>query len=229
MVDDDDGGDGTSEPMPSPPQASLHVAAAAGGLRWGRVGSGDPRRCSFCGRRDQSVGHLVRSRTASICDRCVVEIGVLLSGADTGQRSMRFKPALSGPADRAAAERDIEAAYEQVFDDDAPPDRRASAIEDGANLVESILEAERRAPVRGDIDVFVDYIRFIDENEAEVRFTLTLGGAGLPQLNETGFAELTDNRWRMARSTWCSLAGRVGVQCPPPPSAGSGGDPVDSS
>jgi hypothetical protein len=77
--------------------------------------------------------------------------------------------------------------------------------------------------------VFVDYIRFIDEDEAEVRFTLTLGGAGVPQLNETGFAVLTDDGWRMARATWCGLAGRIGVECPPPPSASSSSDPEDAA
>jgi hypothetical protein len=224
MAHDNDPADRDDIEKAQAPQAashlvSMHVAAAAGGLRRGPLGSGELRRCSFCGRRDRSVGHLVRSRAAIICDLCANQIVALLADTATDQRNIRFKPLLSAPADRVAAERDIEAAYERLFDGTAPPEQRASAIEDGENLAESILETGRRAPAQGGVDVFIDYIRFIAEDEAEVRFTLTLDGPGIPQLNETGFAVLTDTGWRVARATWCGLASRVGVHCPPPPPA----------
>jgi hypothetical protein len=47
-------------------------------------GGGDPLRCSFCGRRDVDVGHLVRARGVYICDGCV---------AQARRRSLRHRPA----------------------------------------------------------------------------------------------------------------------------------------
>jgi len=210
------------EAHPSQPMMIPVPFGGRGPHRFGPFAYREPRRCSFCGRRARSVGHLVRSRTAVICDACIRQISELLGRTDTHQREVRFKPVVPVPANRTEAERDIEAAYERVFDSDAGPEDRGAAIEDGDNLVASIVEAGRRTPGRRGVEVFVDYIRFIADDEAEVRFTLALGtpgAVGPMQLDETGFAVLTDNGWKVARATWCGLVTRVGIECPPPGSA----------
>ena len=129
---------------------------------------------------------------------------------------IKFKPRLSLPPDRAAAEQQIEAAYDLVFDGTATPERRAAAIEDGENLASSVRESSHRTPGSADMDVFVDYTRFLTEDEAEVHFTLVFAtGVPVPQWQDVGYAVLTSDGWKVARATWCALVARVGVLCPP--------------
>jgi hypothetical protein len=180
------------------------------------VGQQQPRRCSFCGRRERSVDHLVQTRAASICDRCAAQLAELLQAAPAQPRVLKFKPHLSLPPDRAAAEQEIEAAYDLVFDGTAAPERRAAAIEDGENLASSVRESSQRTPGSADMDIFVDYTRFLTEDEAEVHFTLVFPtGSPVPQWQDVGYAVLTSDGWKVARATWCALVARVGVHCPP--------------
>lgn len=178
-------------------------------------GTGGRRRCSFCGRRDDAVGHLVRSRSALICDRCVALAQEAIAAAPPGQKSLRIRPVPEQLADRDAYEGAVERAFETVFNAEIPVPERCGGIEGGANLVSVMQEvADRYAPAR-DLDVTVDYVRFLSENEAEVHFVLWLSGFGQSGLAQTGHAVRIGEEWKVARDTWCALVNKVGVECPP--------------
>lgn len=177
------------------------------------------RRCSFCGRRDEAVDHLVRARGgAYICDRCVAQAQEAIASAPPDERLLRFRPTPGRVTDRDAAEEAVERAFETVFSAERSVAERCGAIERGANLAASMQEvADRYGPAR-DLDVVVDYVRFLSEDEAEVHFVLLLPQFGPSGLARTGHAVRVDEEWKVSRDTWCELVSMVGVQCPPPES-----------
>lgn len=178
------------------------------------AGGAGPRRCSFCGLREDSVEHLVHARGAHICGRCVALAEEAIEGAPAGQRRLRIRPRPDLPENRDAAEEAIEQAFETVFGLEPPSDDPRDAIEGGSNLGPAMQQVSERFP-RRELDVSVEYVRFLGEAEAEVHFVLLLpGGGGMP---ETGHAVLTEGTWKVARTTWCGLVRRIGVECPPPP------------
>ena len=180
-------------------------------------GSEGRTRCSFCGRREEAVDHLVRARGgAYICDRCVAQAREAIASAEPNQRLLRFRPAPGGVIDRDRAEEAVEEAFETVFSAERSVAERCAAIERGANLTSSMQEvSDRYGPAR-DLDVAVDYVRFLSEDEAEVHFVLLLSQFGPSGLARTGHAVRVGDEWKVARDTWCGLVSMVGVQCPPP-------------
>jgi hypothetical protein len=77
--------------------------------------AGGPLRCSFCGRRDAAVEHLVRARGVFICDRCVAQAHEAVASAPPDQQLLRIRPTPSHIVDRDAAEAAIEQAFDTVF------------------------------------------------------------------------------------------------------------------
>jgi hypothetical protein len=149
-----------------------------------------------------------------ICDRCVALAQEAIASAPPGQRSLRIRPVSEQLVDRDAAELAVERAFETVFNAEIPVAERCGGIEGGANLVSVMQEvADRYAPAR-DMDISVDYVRFLSESEAEVHFVLLLSRFG--PLTQTGHAVRIGDEWKVSRDTWCALVGMVGVQCPPP-------------
>ena len=184
-------------------------------LSSGSFGTDGPRRCSFCGRREDSVAHLVRARSTHICDRCVALASEAISAAPSDRRLVRIRPARAQVADRDAVELAIEMAFETLFDQDLSPDARCAAIERGGNLVGTLIEVDQRYPASS-VDVTVDSIRLLSEDEAEVHFAVLLARFGPTGLQRAGHAVRTGDGWKVARDTWCSLVGLAGVTCPPP-------------
>ena len=177
-------------------------------------GGGGSRRCSFCGRREEAVQHLVRVRTTYICERCVAQAQEAIASAAPGERVLRVRPAPAEVADRNGAELAIERAFEAVFSSGSAPAERVRWIEGGGNLAASMEQVAGRSPAR-DVDVSVEFVRFVSEDEAEVQFTLLLSSLGTP-MPQTGHAVLVDGEWKVSRETWCRLVRMVGVECPPP-------------
>jgi hypothetical protein len=176
---------------------------------------GEPLRCSFCGRRDAAVEHLVRARGASICDRCVAQAHEVVASASPGQKLLRIRPA-PGPADRDAAEAAVERAFETVFNPQTSIEEHCRSIENGDNLGSTMEQVRQRyAPYRT-MDVSVDYIRFLGEDEAEVQFTLFVSGFAPSGMHHTGHAVRIGGEWKVSRATWCGLVRMVGIECPPP-------------
>jgi hypothetical protein len=191
------------------------VAGSVSGMAWAQlIEGGGPRRCSFCGRREDAVEHLVQARGVYICDGCVALAQEAIARAPGDRRRLRIRPRLALPENRDAAEEAIERAFETAFVGDAPTSERCDAIEGGANLGPTIEQANARFP-RRELDFSVEYIRFLEETEAEVHMVFIWPGDG--RYPETGHAMLAGGTWKVARTTWCGLVRRIGVQCPPPP------------
>jgi hypothetical protein len=174
------------------------------------------RRCSFCGRREEAVKHLIRARGAYICDRCVAQAHEAVASAAPDQKLLRIRPVVGYIADRDAAEVAVEQAFQTVFGGGKSDEDVCQAIEQGDNLGPAIEEARQRNPGTRVLDMSVDYVRFLCEDEAEVQFTLWLsqfGSSGLPQ---TGHAVKVGDDWKVSRDTWCGLVRMSGVECPPP-------------
>jgi hypothetical protein len=179
-------------------------------------GGAGPLRCSFCGRRDDAVGHLVRARNVYICDRCVAQAHGAIGAATADQKLLRIRPAPVRIDDREAAEVAIEDAFEAVFSGERSIEERCRAIDRGDNLGPTMEETRQRSPYRT-LDVSVDSVRFVSEDEAEVQFTLWLSQFGPQGLNQTGHAVRSGDEWKVSRDTWCGLVRMIGVECPPPP------------
>jgi hypothetical protein len=187
------------------------------GFRQGWGFGGGSRRCSFCGRREESVTHLVRAREAYICDACIALAHEAASAAPDDERLVRIRPRPTLPSDRDAAEDEIVRAFYTVYGGEASDEERCASIEGGSNLGPTLREAEQRRPWPARIDISIDSVRFIAENEAEVHFVLLLPQGPMMRVPYTGHAILVDGAWKVARSTYCDLVSRIGVQCPPPP------------
>jgi hypothetical protein len=181
-------------------------------------GGGAPsrKRCSFCGRRDAAVQHLVRARGGTyICDRCVTQAHEAIATAAPSEKMLRIRPTPAQVHDRDSAELAVEQAYETLFNHDLAIPDRCAAIAGGANLTTAMQQVNERYPAR-DVDVSVDFVRFLSEDEAEVHFVLHLAQFGPAGMARTGHAVLVGQEWKVSRDTWCDLIGMTGVECPPP-------------
>lgn len=181
----------------------------------GYGGAPSRKRCSFCGRRDEAVEHLVRARGGTyICDRCVTQAHEAIASAAPGEKMLRIRPTPARVADRDSAELAIEQAYETLFDQDLAIPERCAAIAGGANLISAMQQVNDRYPAR-DVDVSVDYVRFLSEDEAEVHFVVHLSQFGPSGMARVGHAVLVAGEWKVSRDTWCDLVRMAGVECPP--------------
>jgi hypothetical protein len=191
-----------------------------GPMMLGSLGGQDAlRRCSFCDRREDSVARLVTARGSYICDQCVQLAATMIDGAAATTKVVRIKAPRVSPANRTEVEEAIERAYEIVLVSDLSDPERAAAIESGANLLPTMREVQSRFPIRGQLDITIEYIRFVDEREAEVGFTLLFPGPrpvpGM-QVPTKGYAVEQDGTWKVARATYAELIGRLGIRVPPP-------------
>lgn len=179
--------------------------------------SGDnQKRCGFCGRRVEAVTHLVRARGGVyICERCVTQAQETLAQAAPTDKVVRFRPPSGRVGDHDLAEEAVELAFETMFEASIPVAQRCDAIEDGANLHRTMKELQERYAPSQDVEVAVDSVRFVGDDEAEVRFTILLPQFGRGGMQRVGYAVRVDGAWKVARHTWCELVGMVGVHCPP--------------
>jgi hypothetical protein len=96
------------------------------------------------------------------------------------------------------------------------------AVEGGEHLGACLAEASKRAPASpgtANTSTFtVDRLRFLNDHEAMVSYTLTVtGGFNATLAGRPGRAVLVDGQWKVARQTFCELMATAGVTCPPPP------------
>jgi hypothetical protein len=186
-------------------------------MAFGGGGGEARRRCSFCGRRDEAVEHLVRARGVFICDRCVAQAHDAVTSAPPDQKLLRIRPPAGRIVDRDAAEVAVEQAFETVYGGpETPVEERCRAIEHGENLGPAMEEARRRNPGTQILDVAVNYVRFLSEDEAEVQFTLWVSTFGASGLQQTGHAVKVGEDWKVSRDTTCGFLRMAGVECPPP-------------
>ena len=135
--------------------------------------------------------------------------------------AQRF-PKLTGraPADEDAARAEVTAAYVAAYGGGGERAGLAS-VQDGATLADVARVASERFPqYAGKIRPDVEEVRFIDRDEAAVRFgidvldddgtTSPLGVAGV------GRAVLRSGHWLVSRSTFCSILAAGATYCPIP-------------
>lgn len=174
------------------------------------------RRCSFCSRREAAVNRLVQARGVYICDRCVTLAATAIEDAGSADRVVRIRPRTRLNIDRDEAEEAIELAYETVFSGSGTDRDRSAAIESGEDLLPVMAEVQQRFPTRDQIDVALNAVRFLDDKEAEVSFSLILPGQGHPGMPmPQGYAVVQGGTWKVARETYAATVGRIGVQVPP--------------
>ena len=197
-------------------RATLMRAATGSFAPFGLPGLGSTtRRCSFCGRREAKVGTLVQARGVYICERCVDLAATAIGQAGTTERVVRIRPRTRLDIDRDDAEEAIERAYETVFGGLGTDRERAALIESGDDLLPTMMEVQQRLGGRTQIDVAVNGIRFLDDTEAEVGFSLILPGQGHPGMTmPQGYAVLQRDVWKVARETYAASVGRIGIQIP---------------
>jgi hypothetical protein len=123
------------------------------------------------------------------------------------------------PDDEDAARLAIKEAFTDMLTSD--DDGNLPAVAGGEGLGACLGEAARRhgipegAPGEG-ATVTADFVRFVNDHEARVSFTVAVG----PPRNMTlggriGRAFLQDGIWMVARETFCEFMQMAGVQCPP--------------
>ena len=159
----------------------------------------------------------MRSRDAYICDACVDLAAKAIAASPPDAKSLRIRRPAPARSDRGAAEDEIERVFETAIGGDTPDDERMELIEGGSNLGPTLELIRRRLPPDQRADSYVEYVRVLSEDEAEVHFVLVYpGGISAPRFPFTGHAVLIDGQWKIARETWCRLIGSIGIPCPPP-------------
>jgi ClpX C4-type zinc finger len=209
--------DESADPDPFSGLPSDRVQLQTAGA-WQPFGAGGSRRCSFCGRREDSVQHLVRSRDAYICDECVDRAAEAIAAAPPDLKSLRIRRPSPTRSDRGAAEEEIERVFETAIGGETSDDERMDLIEGGSNLGPTLELIRQRLPRDQRADTYVESVRMLSEDEAEVHFVLVYpGGPTAPRFPFGGHAVLSEDRWKVSRDTWCRLIGTIGIPCPPPP------------
>jgi hypothetical protein len=118
------------------------------------------------------------------------------------------------PADSAAAEAAVVDAFRRAYSGVGADSDGLAYVEDGDALREVAQIASDRYPqYSGRLTADVEEVRFVDEEEAAVRFSLTVPDAG-PIVSGVGTAVLHDDRWLVARETFCVVLAVGGVYCP---------------
>ena len=159
----------------------------------------------------------MRGRSAWICDECLARASALVAEAgQEGPKQLRLRARFLPPAQTEDAEVAVERAFETVFGGDATVEERLARIEDSGLLqpaVEQLMAVGQRA---GEPDIWVDAVRFISKDEAEVHWSPTLVGGGRMPMH--GFAVLDDGVWKVSRVHFHQMASMAGVAVPLPES-----------
>ncbi|MFD9906241.1 hypothetical protein [Streptomyces sp. NPDC059063] len=140
------------------------------------------------------------------------------SGGDEGspppQPSVSESPDGDGPADPAAAEKEVRRNWEKFFDPAVSLKDKEAVLEDGAKLrqvLQGFSGDERGRQVRAR----VAEVEFTSATEADVTYALTLKGAtALP--DASGTAVNQDDTWKVSVKTLCALVKLSGNASPGP-------------
>jgi hypothetical protein len=112
----------------------------------------------------------------------------------------------------------ITAAFDRVFESATPDAARLAGIMDNAGLEAVAYEMRTRdqGHLLDTVKVHVDAVQFVPPSLANVDFAITStkikGRTPFP-----GQAVRDGSEWKISRATFCTVVGKVGVQCPPVP------------
>jgi hypothetical protein len=139
---------------------------------------------AFCGSDLWEVSKYVSAGHVAICADCVeVASACLLSSAGSLDREIFFPPRCFGVVPDEEAVHAIAKVFHEVFGGGAADRKvRADYLEDAEELAGVFDEAGARHP-GVTASARVDRIRFLDQDTAEVRFQLTVGGGPGPMFD----------------------------------------------
>lgn len=130
----------------------------------------------------------------------------------SGETSTTTEPATAEPDDPAAAEAEIRANFEKVFDSETPEADAMALAEDVEEISPTMKQAQGAGP-GGHRTIAVKSVTFTSETTAAVVFDILLeGNPLLPGFG--GGAVLEDGVWKVSRKTNCDLAALAGFSCP---------------
>jgi hypothetical protein len=161
------------------------------------------------------VTRIVRGPAGRICDECLTRASALM--AEAGEESpqpLRLRPPETPTADLGETFALVERAFETVFGRGSFLDQRLESIEDSGDLrpvVERVVALTRAG---GQQDVWVDHVRLISDDEAEVHWSPLISGGARMVMH--GFAALEGGVWKVSRASYLEVASIAGVPLPPP-------------
>ncbi len=112
-------------------------------------------------------------------------------------------PSTSGPADQAAAEKEIKENWQKFFDPKTSTKDKQAVLENGDQMgpVLQVFSGDQRG---GQVEAQVTKVEFTEPTEATVTYTLLLNGAtALPDASGTSVEQ--DGTWKVSVSTLCAL------------------------
>jgi hypothetical protein len=109
----------------------------------------------------------------------------------------------SGPADAAAARREIETNWERFFDPKTSTKDKQAVLENGERMG-PVLQAFSGDQRGGQVQAKVTKVAFTEPTAADVTYTLMLNGAtALPDASGTAVEQ--DGTWKVSVNTLCAL------------------------
>lgn len=112
-------------------------------------------------------------------------------------------PSPSGPADAAAAQREVRTNWEKFFDPKTSTKDKQAVLEHGDRMG-PVLQAFSGDQRGGQVQAKVTKVVFTEPDAADVTYTLMLNGAtALP--NASGTAVEEDGTWKVSVNTLCAL------------------------
>ncbi|WP_436983954.1 hypothetical protein [Streptomyces sp. enrichment culture] len=120
----------------------------------------------------------------------------------------------TAPADRAAAEAEIEQNWQTFFDPKTSTEDKQAVLENGDRMG-PVLQAFSGDERGGQVQARVTKVEFTSATEATVTYTLTLKGAtALPDASGTAVEQ--QGTWKVSVKTLCSLVQMSGNGSPVP-------------
>lgn len=112
-------------------------------------------------------------------------------------------PSASGPADKAAAEKEVKENWRKFFDPKTSTKDKQAVLENGDKMG-PVLAAFSGDDRGGQVEAQVTKVEFTSPTEATVTYTLLLNGAtALP--DASGKAVEQDGTWKVSVTTLCAL------------------------
>ncbi|MGY0022946.1 hypothetical protein [Streptomyces sp. cg35] len=168
-----------------------------------------------------------RGRSAALALAAVLALGTAVTacGDDSGgnesdpptpssQGPSSKEPAPTGPADEAAAKKEITANWKKFFDPDVPVKEKQDVLENGAAM-RPVLESFNGDKRGGQVEANVDTVTFTSPTAADVTYSLALKGATvLPGAKGTSVEQ--GGTWKVSVKTLCALVQLSGNASPGP-------------
>jgi Clp amino terminal domain, pathogenicity island component len=168
--------------------------------------------CLLCGRDLMDVDRYVAGAVGAVCGECIgAAADALAQEADA--RRVTLPPRVTGPVPTPDAADAIVAVFTRVFARPADEPGSDDDLEDGTALRPLLAQAGERHPTYRPSGLRVDRIRFVGDDDAELRYRLEFPNQSMAF---DGRAVRHDGRWQVSRDTMAGHLLQAGVTPPPP-------------